>query len=308
MKKIYFILAVLAVLASSCSKENICNEKCVAVNGTLTAYTPSCTKTAFGEKEDNVTKMVWSAGDALWVAGETTWPASSQYTLVSEPSDKGTFQSTKPLTETGGIGALYPYSWCSRSYSSPYYIAINIPEQQNPSTIGKGIMPMYGKGTQSGGLKFQHLGAILRFRLFTQQAGLVLNKIELKNINPITGRLYIEGYDKQIKYAWNASNTLTYIYNQPLHNDKTDPSEIDVLVLCPINGKALNLTMTLTFNNGTTFTRSMSSNKTINSGSIVTFSTLECCGNEPSVTASSSLGILNNEDGYNSDGFWSTEN
>lgn len=282
MKKIYFVLAVFAVLASSCTKENICNENSAVVSGTLTASVPSDTKIALGEKEGNVTKLVWTAGDELYVFGYSNSLSATKYWLRSESEGKttGVFQSNDPLSEDGEVYAFYPYS--QSKVINGKFNAITIPSSLTPETIG--LMPMCAVGTLTDGITFKHLCSIIRLQLYTSKpTGNVITNVSISNANPIARTYYYSLVDKKYEIAVQSSanvDTIEYTCETQLSTKSDSPTVIDIPIAC-LNGCVLsNFTVKVEDSCGNSFSKTMSGVKTVRAGRLVTFGTLDCILND----------------------------
>ena len=183
MKKISIILmAAASILAVACSKMD---QAPSTTGNTLKAYAPENTKTAI----DGLT-VKWAAGDALYVYGESSKTVNYKYVLdpSSAGSTTGTFNAEgTAIDEAGAVMAFYPYSW---SKVNGTYSQITIPSSQDESTIGDGVLPLWGKGTLADGLTFRHLGAILRFKLYTQETGVNLTYVHVVNDSRLAERFF----------------------------------------------------------------------------------------------------------------------
>lgn len=259
-------MAAASILAVACSKMD---QAPSTTGNTLKAYAPENTKTTI----DGLT-VKWAAGDALYVYGESSKTVNYKYVLdpASAGSTTGTFNAEgTAIDEAGAVMAFYPYSW---SFAQSTYSQITIPSSQDESTIGDGVLPLWGKGTLADGLTFQHLGAILRLKLYTQETGINLTFVRIQNDSRLAGRIYT--YDaKNIGWTYDPTNVIQYTCNKAISTDPSNPTVVDILIGAYRNATLSNLNVTFATDTGASFTKTMTGPKTVKAGSIVEFSNFE---------------------------------
>lgn len=136
--KIKYTIVALALIAASCSSENILREEKVAKPFTITVSLPeednSTTRATYTRDESGMHKGIWNDGDALSVVFEIDGQYHAEKFELeskSEDSRKATFAApaTTKLPEKGSVtvGVYYPY----RPANNPNYPGIPCFELNN---------------------------------------------------------------------------------------------------------------------------------------------------------------------------------
>ena len=124
--------------------------------------------------------ILWSEGDQIYVAGNSK---NATFTLTDgKGTTEGTFACTESLFTSGdAVEAYYPASLVDDG-------SLVWPAEQTSSTV----IPMYSKQTlgnaEEENFSFASLGAMLQIVFNTEQAGVTLKSITLKDgTNPLSG-------------------------------------------------------------------------------------------------------------------------
>ena len=200
--------------------------------------------------------ILWSENDQIYVTHSTN---NATFTLKSgEGTTNGTFECTESPFESGDeVEAYYPASLIDNGN-------LVWPAQQTTSTV----VPMYSKNTLGGtgteNFSFASLGAMLQIVFNTEQAGVTLKSITLKDdTKPLSGTFTVNEEGKAVMTANADAPGITY----DLGTGKSLGKGANFFNIAIPAGTYSNLsiTFTATDNNICTFT---GSNVTINHNTV----------------------------------------
>ena len=218
MKKI-FITLTAAIVALSCVTDTTeyvrLNEQSFVSESSITLSLEG-SRTQLGEKVGEGYPLYWSEGDKISANGIE----SAAAIIDKENPCCATFNFSTPLADKHHIA--YP--------AAPEGKVIFAAEQRHKSgsTFGNGVSTMYGV-TDGKGIELKHLTGVLKFGI-VGSATLTKVSVATADHTPIAGTFDIDFESGAVTPTEDASNTITYSFDNGLKLNATTPTYVHIAI------------------------------------------------------------------------------
>lgn len=209
MKKILLLFAVIISIIG-CKNDDITNN--IIGNGsadntdnssTLTISLEHTSRTALGEKSDNIYPVYWSEGDKVVVDGIL----SDEVEIDTE--DKSRAKFTVSTTLNYPLHITYPY--CSATSANK--AVVNFPAEQSycEGTFDNSSAPMCGYAeNDTSAISLKHLASILQISVKAEKEGVILEKIVITASSAIAGEFAVNCQNTALYATENCENSIVY--------------------------------------------------------------------------------------------------
>ena len=211
MKKILFLVVVLALTFVGCQVDNVSEVGVGEATSTLTISLEG-SRTALGNKgADGQYPLFWSEGDVIAANGVQSSPA------VINDADAKVASFTLPESVVYPIKVTYPYYETTTAGAPKVYFQA----EQNyvDGTFSQGAAPMCAYvANKSDEVELKHLAGLLRFPVKASQSGVVLSKVVITSNDgeKLAGEFSVNCQNATLTAAPTAQSSITYNANLEL--------------------------------------------------------------------------------------------
>ena len=266
MKKIYQLLALITLLVSGCSQDEVIKNQDSSSKSLIYTASFEGNESRTYLNEDGYLR--WTAGDQISIFGANTY--NQQYKFTGETgANSGTFEKVSGSYATGtdlnNHYALYPYNSLTR-ISETGVITATIPANQtyavNSFGLGDNTMVAVTADKNDTFLKFKNVGGYLELKLYGDNVTVKSIKLEGNSDEKLAGNATITsiyGQDPTISMANDATKTITMdCGDSGVQLGTTSETATTFLLVVPPTTFASGFTITVTDINGGEFTKSTS--------------------------------------------------
>ena len=266
MKKIYQLLALITLLVSGCTQDEVVKNQDSSSKSLIYTASFEGSESRTYLNEDGYLR--WTADDQISIFGANTY--NQQYKFTGETgANSGTFEKVSGSYATGTDlnhhYALYPYS-SQTTISETGVITATIPANQtyavNSFGLGANTMVAVTKDEDDTFLKFKNVGGYLELKLYGDDVTVKSIKLEGNSDEKLAGNATITaiyGQDPTISMANDATKTITMdCGDSGVQLGTAAETATTFLLVVPPTTFASGFTITVTDINGSEFTKSTS--------------------------------------------------
>ena len=244
MRKIFAILAVVVIAACGKIDDAVQTEK-IVVKG----YMSEQTRTEFGTPREDVIPYKWSAGDYMWLGD-----LKSSNTLTSQTSfAEFTFEGG--VANVGGNTTKHLFYNMTGAKAAPNK-AVVLAEQSADGNLGNDGDFGYATLSEWGTFSLDHKTSFIWFDTKTNDSNMPkLTSIKVETTVNIAGECVFEyANDKWADAVTNGSNTITLNFEGGYALKSSNSGIMAAMVCLPAAVSGKTLTITYTFEGGSTYT------------------------------------------------------
>lgn len=265
MKKIYQLLALITILVSGCSQDEVIKNQSSSSNSLI--YTASFEGSESRTYLNENGYLRWTANDQISIFEANTY--NQQYQFTGKTGDNsGTFEKVSVSYATGtdlsNHYAIYPYNPKTK-ISETGVITTTIPAEQtyavNSFGLGDNTMVAVTADKNDTFLKFKNVGGYLELKLYGNDVTVKSITLEGNSNEKIAGTATIApvyGGTPSITMADDAVESITLDCGEGVIIGSTVETATAFLLVVPPTTFERGFTITITDINGSTFTKSTS--------------------------------------------------
>lgn len=265
MKKIYQLLALITILVSGCSQDEVIKNQSSSSNSLI--YTASFEGSESRTYLNENGYLRWTANDQISIFEANTY--NQQYQFTGKTGDNsGTFEKVSVSYATGtdlsNHYAIYPYNPKTK-ISETGVITTTIPAEQtyavNSFGLGDNTMVAVTADKNDTFLKFKNVGGYLELNMYGDDVTVKTITLEGNSNEKIAGTATIApvyGGNPSITMANDAVESITLDCGEGVTIGSTVETATAFLLVVPPTTFERGFTITITDINGSTFTKSTS--------------------------------------------------